>query len=641
MKNTALINDLYIAILGRAPDVEGMRFWRGKLETGATQAQVADQILGLGLAEVQARYPEAADAPTLIQSFYRHVLGREADAEGLRYWSTRLEESGASWGELMTELLQAVNRYRGEDPLGWASREYLIAQQEVAINFLDVLERDGVVQPFTPTAVLISRIALELARGDAAAPAAPGAHAALAARLAELALAKPEIMAYLLPNEAAFHALADGMAAAMPGQGKAEVLTLLAYLGHAAVSVAQLETLLAGGSLADFVEALSGRLDVDTLLDAAEQGPAALQALAAEVGSFGLRESAGVYSFAGTLDGEISLSITADGVISFHRDAMTALRTLDLDAWVPGHRLELGAGQVLALSLEQADLLSHAGIDAVTPSLQFVLTGAGKVVLREPVVDTDTNLIGIAPQMNVDFAGHDALQIAAGVHLELHPSHADGVAMVGEGQVSTALHLAPLGPLTLNVQTHGAMNVIGGAGLNDVISATGSGQNLIQGGLGGDRITLGAGQDTVMVLLWPEHLDPALSSAWVSDSQAAPRQHDVVLNFSLADDKLSLPGGTELLSGTFGEEVTTIPGLEISRIEQGVASFAGPAAGGKLSDHVVAVLMAMATQQATVAFVMGADSYVLQGDGVAGVSPGDSMVMLAGVQIHNLGDILI
>lgn len=83
---------LYQAALGRAPDAIGLGFWTAALDTGTLSLSgVAEGFMAAP--EFQARFgvPENGGFVDLL---YRHVLGREADAEGMAFWTAKLD-SGA------------------------------------------------------------------------------------------------------------------------------------------------------------------------------------------------------------------------------------------------------------------------------------------------------------------------------------------------------------------------------------------------------------------------------------------------------------------------------------------------------------------------------------------------------------------
>ncbi|QYG93760.1 DUF4214 domain-containing protein [Iamia sp. SCSIO 61187] len=94
------VQALYNSVLDRAPDEEGSAYWLGRLETGATRAQVAHGFVFSG-----------DRLALVIEDAYDRVLGRTADSGGRTYWAGRLRRgdgilgidrallaSGEAWG---------------------------------------------------------------------------------------------------------------------------------------------------------------------------------------------------------------------------------------------------------------------------------------------------------------------------------------------------------------------------------------------------------------------------------------------------------------------------------------------------------------------------------------------------------------
>ncbi|NBQ87400.1 MAG: DUF4214 domain-containing protein, partial [Betaproteobacteria bacterium] len=97
------ISQLYVALFGRAPDTEGLDFWAGRRSGGESMAQLADAMYGVAPARVF--YPLGLAPVEVVASFYRNVLGRDADAGGLTYWTGKLTAAGATPGSVIAELI--------------------------------------------------------------------------------------------------------------------------------------------------------------------------------------------------------------------------------------------------------------------------------------------------------------------------------------------------------------------------------------------------------------------------------------------------------------------------------------------------------------------------------------------------------
>lgn len=111
------VAQLYVALFGRAPEAEGLDFWTGLKQT---QAQLAERMYGT--APARAYYPVGLTIEQTVGAFYRNVLGREADPDGLAYWAAVMAYSGI--GGTIAEMIRTVETYRGSDPDGLRSQNY-------------------------------------------------------------------------------------------------------------------------------------------------------------------------------------------------------------------------------------------------------------------------------------------------------------------------------------------------------------------------------------------------------------------------------------------------------------------------------------------------------------------------------------
>lgn len=95
--NEARIERLYQAFFGRAPDVEGLDYWTGEADRGVSLESIADAFAQS--TEFQATYGPLDDQ-AFVELVYVNVLGRSPDAEGLAYW-TGLLAGGLDRGTAM------------------------------------------------------------------------------------------------------------------------------------------------------------------------------------------------------------------------------------------------------------------------------------------------------------------------------------------------------------------------------------------------------------------------------------------------------------------------------------------------------------------------------------------------------------
>lgn len=121
MATTAeLVARLYIAYFNRAPDPIGLQHWVDDLNAGGTLAQAADDFAGSTEAKETYPYllaPSLLNAEDFINQVYQNVLARDADADGLKYYSDMLKD-GKSAGAVVLDILNnAVTNPNNDDAL--------------------------------------------------------------------------------------------------------------------------------------------------------------------------------------------------------------------------------------------------------------------------------------------------------------------------------------------------------------------------------------------------------------------------------------------------------------------------------------------------------------------------------------------
>ncbi|WP_456292377.1 DUF4214 domain-containing protein [Pseudomonas sp. AK106] len=99
----ASIGRLY-AILDRAPDIEGLKFWLSHGAAGETGAQIADGFVQS--AEFSQRLPDGSNA-AFVENLYHNVLDRGSDAGGLAYWVQSLD-GGTSRGQVAFNIANSA-----------------------------------------------------------------------------------------------------------------------------------------------------------------------------------------------------------------------------------------------------------------------------------------------------------------------------------------------------------------------------------------------------------------------------------------------------------------------------------------------------------------------------------------------------
>lgn len=98
---TELVSRAYVAVLDRAPELEGMNWFKGQSVDDIADALAASP-------EFLARYGTQTDSQ-FVSTLYDNVLGRAADAGGMSYFTGRLA-AGASKGDITAELVHIASQ---------------------------------------------------------------------------------------------------------------------------------------------------------------------------------------------------------------------------------------------------------------------------------------------------------------------------------------------------------------------------------------------------------------------------------------------------------------------------------------------------------------------------------------------------
>jgi hypothetical protein len=98
---TEAVSRAYVAVLDRAPELEGMNWFKGQAVD-----DIADALASS--AEFAARYGAQTDEQ-FVSTLYDNVLGRAADAGGVGYFTGRLA-GGATRGDIVAELVHIASQ---------------------------------------------------------------------------------------------------------------------------------------------------------------------------------------------------------------------------------------------------------------------------------------------------------------------------------------------------------------------------------------------------------------------------------------------------------------------------------------------------------------------------------------------------
>ena len=101
------ISAMYVAGYDRAPDYEGYTYWQNQLAWPADQA-AKDQFSSnfTGHPAFTTLYGGLSNN-AFVQAIYENVLGQAGDAQGIVYWTTKLQE-GMTRAEFLTAFVETA-----------------------------------------------------------------------------------------------------------------------------------------------------------------------------------------------------------------------------------------------------------------------------------------------------------------------------------------------------------------------------------------------------------------------------------------------------------------------------------------------------------------------------------------------------
>lgn len=96
------ITQLYSSILGRQPDAEGMEYWKNKMRTGSTAADLV-----MGFFDSQEMKNRNLSNSAYLEYAYTAILGRQPDEAGKAYWLAELE-AGCTKNCILVGFVESV-----------------------------------------------------------------------------------------------------------------------------------------------------------------------------------------------------------------------------------------------------------------------------------------------------------------------------------------------------------------------------------------------------------------------------------------------------------------------------------------------------------------------------------------------------
>jgi uncharacterized delta-60 repeat protein len=98
------VSRLYRLLLGRAADASGLRFWSARLAAGMSLADFADALLAQ---PEGARGSGGLATSAFVSLIYADLLGRPADAGGVAFWGGRIDGGSITRGAFIAALMES------------------------------------------------------------------------------------------------------------------------------------------------------------------------------------------------------------------------------------------------------------------------------------------------------------------------------------------------------------------------------------------------------------------------------------------------------------------------------------------------------------------------------------------------------
>jgi len=99
------ISLLYLGLLNRAPDEDGLKYWTNQMNKDALYYDIIGSFLDSD--ELNTNFDYTGDDQSFITNLYKNILLREADSSGLEYWLNELA-TAASKEKVVSGFLESV-----------------------------------------------------------------------------------------------------------------------------------------------------------------------------------------------------------------------------------------------------------------------------------------------------------------------------------------------------------------------------------------------------------------------------------------------------------------------------------------------------------------------------------------------------
>ena len=106
------IGRVYLAVMARAADLGGIHYYNTQLQNTMSELDMVGVFVGS--AEFQVRYGNLSDVD-FVKLVYNNVFGREADADGLAFWQSRLDSGDYLRETMMFEFINSTEYITNHD----------------------------------------------------------------------------------------------------------------------------------------------------------------------------------------------------------------------------------------------------------------------------------------------------------------------------------------------------------------------------------------------------------------------------------------------------------------------------------------------------------------------------------------------
>ena len=134
--------EMYVIILGRAPDGSGLEFWNDKINDGRTFEDVAAAMWDSPGA--QEAYPPILSAEEKVATVYTNVLSREPDEGGLQFWLAKWEDPDVGPVDTMLRMINALSANNSDDPQAVADKILFEAKVDIGGYLATIAQSDNV-----------------------------------------------------------------------------------------------------------------------------------------------------------------------------------------------------------------------------------------------------------------------------------------------------------------------------------------------------------------------------------------------------------------------------------------------------------------------------------------------------------------